>query len=931
LRIFARCNVDHPVHVRSPDKSQDYVKPQAAADRRGCFRTETLLNTNNRRVASSRIALSVLAILGSAAQAQTVAEWDLPKQPLADSLREVAARTDSNILFDKGLVAGQSARPLKMRASADEALTQLLEGTGLTYRHLDDKTVTIQSVAASQKSSSTSLAGSGDGRIRLAQAETGTGRAEERLPIVDGKQLLDIEEIIVTGTNIRGVENSTVPLIVLDRAYIDASGISTTTRLIESLPQNFAFASQSSVPVIGITDARTQGSSVNLRAIGEGTTLVLLNGRRIASGFFGSAVDIAALPISAIERVEILTDGASALYGSDAVGGVVNFILRSDFDGAETRLRGGSADGADEYSVSQLIGNAWDSGNVLFSAEYYQRDLLLANERDFVPDNFALGSLLPDDENYSAMFTVRQDLSSSVSVFADALYTNRDSFNRSGRILQNETYKIENPQVTAALGVNWRIAGDWQLEASGSYGNYDLTQTQTSTIVANSPVRQDSEFDIEGARLKADGSLFETSAGKVRAAIGAEYRSESFEFKQVNAIGVSTSAPIDSDQNVRSAFAELFVPIVGDGNSLPGIYRLELSLAGRYDEYSKFGSSFDPKYGLAWQPVRGLTLRGSYGTSYVAPRLLDYNLATTRGFGLRGADPGAPPPTSRQVQILGTDVTSLGPQESDNLSLGLEIAPASLPGFEFAVNYYDIDYTDRIANPPSAAVILGNPAAFGDLFIRNPTLDQVNEAIRISQLGGNPFVRVEAAFNPAAVNAIVDLRRRNLSATNTSGLDLSTRYNFHAGSSNFSLGVAGTYVLELEQRITDTSQPIDTVDTYQNPPHWRARGSAGWQIGGWATNLFVNQTDSYTDKRVVTAPREISSYTTVDLRIAYDFSANFKDGVFSGLTLAAGALNLLDKDPPRTAVIAPTTDLGFDPANASPLGRLISIELTKTW
>jgi outer membrane cobalamin receptor len=887
---------------------------------------ETTLNTRNRRTSTvtSRIALSVLAILATAAEAQAVTEWDLPGQPLANSLRAIAARTDSNILFDKKLVVGQSARPLKMKASTEEALTQLLEGTGLTYRHLDEKTVTIQLASTDPAAATSSSYGNRDGRIRLAQAQASSAPEPRQAP---GPSMILLEEIVVTGTNIRGIENGTAPLIVLDRAYIEASGFSTTTRLIESLPQNFALANQSSVPGASISDARTQGAAVNLRGIGEGTTLVLLNGRRIASGFLGSAVDIAALPISAIERVEVLTDGASALYGSDAVGGVVNFILRSDFEGAETSVRAGSADSTDEYSVSQVVGNAWDSGNALFSAEFYKRDLLLASDRDFVPANSLIGSLLPEDENYSAMFTGRQDLGSSFSLFADALYTNRDSFNRSGRVLQNETYTIENPQLTGTLGLDWRVAGDWQIETSGTYANYDLEQQQSAN---NS--RQDVEFNIEAARIKADGSLFETSAGKVRGAIGADWRSETFELSQVNlATGANLVVPIELDQTVRSAFGELYIPLIGEGNSMAGIHRLDMSLAVRYDDYSNFGSSTDPKYGISWEPVGGLKLRASYGTSYVAPRLLDYNLGSTRAIGLTQVDPASPTGTSRQLMLVGTDVASLGPQESDNLSLGLEIAPVSMPGFEFGVNYYDIEYSDRIANVPTAGILLGNPAAFGSLFIRNPSLDQVNEALRLGSLGGNPFQNIGAPFDPAAVAVIIDGRRRNLSATDTSGLDLSTRYAFAAGNNNISLGLAGTYVLELEQRATDTSQPQDTIDTYNNPPHWRARGSFGWRRGGLATNLFVNHTDSYVDNRIPAAVVQVSSWTTVDLRFAYDFSSQFKDGVFSGLTIAAGAQNLLDEEPPRTAIVSLASEVGYDPANASPLGRLISIEVTKSW
>jgi iron complex outermembrane recepter protein len=887
------------------------------------------LNTNNRRTFStpSRIALSVLAILASAADAQAVTEWDLPGQPLASTLRDIAARTDSNIIFDKKLVRGQSAPPLKTRATTEEALSKVLEGTGLTYRQLDDKTVTIQ-LASTDPASATSSTVSTDGRIRLAQAQTGP-RAPERsdsgLPSV-----MLLEEIVVTGTNIRGVQNTTVPLIVLDREYIESSGISTTTRLIESLPQNFAVANQSSLPGPNVSDARTQGSAINLRGIGEGTTLVLINGRRTASGFLGSAVDISALPISAIERVEILSDGASALYGSDAVGGVVNFILRSDFEGAETRLRGGSADGADEYSASQMLGNAWDSGNALFGVEYYKRDLLETTERDFVPSGTLLGSLLPEDENYSAMFTGRQDLSSFASVFADALYTRRETFNRSGQILQNETFDTENPQLTATLGVEWRIGESWQIETSGTYADYELEQVQTNSLIPNFPATVENNFTIQAARVKADGTLFSIPGGDVRAAIGADYREEAYESSVTGANGMIQGTPVDIDQDVTSGFAELFIPLVGEGNRLPGIHSFEVSLAARHDDYSNFGSSTDPKYGIAWQPVADVRLRASFGTSYVAPRLLDYNLASTRAFGLMSTDPQGPGGFSSQIQILGTDSASLRPQESDNLSLGLEFTPEALPGFQAALNYYDIEYTDRIAAPPGAAAMLANPAVYANLIIRNPTPAQIAAAIAAGQGGGNAFLALPG-YNPNAVLAIVDARRRNLSVTNTSGVDFSTRYGFTDGMNNFSVGLAATYVLDLETQVTTNAPTLDVVDTIGNPPHWRGRASLGWQRGGWATNLFINHTDSYIDNRILTTPVDVDAYTTADLRVSYNFSAIFKEGAFSGVTVALSALNVADEDPPRTRVNVPATDLGFDSTNASPLGRLISIELTKTW
>lgn len=902
------------------------------------------MSTNNRtfdsgaRFASRAAALtgSVLTILAAAANAQAMTEWDLPEQPLAKSLRDIAAQTDSNILFDKKLVDAQSAPPLKMKATTEQALQQVLEGTGLTFRHLDDKTVTIQLASTSAATTTSASYGSSNGRIRLAQADSGepVGR---RGRLVEGRPLEDIEEIIVTGTNIRGIENNTAPVTVLTREYINASGYSTPSQLLASVTQNFAAANQSGQNIPGVGGSREEGAAINLRGIGEGTTLVLINGRRLSPGYRSAAVDISALPLSAVERVEILTDGASAIYGSDAVGGVVNFILRNDFEGVETRVRAGAADGVDEYRVSQAVGGAWDTGNVMLSLEYYDRELLRASDRDFVPANSLVGSLAPEDENYSAIISGRQELAGSLSMFVDALYTNRDSFNAGGRINFGENTLTENPQFQATVGLDWNVAGDWQLQISGTYADNKLEQTQNNLVAGSqNPFLFDSQFQIEAGELKADGTLFTLPGGNVRAAIGGGYRSESYEelSKRPNGV-VNFSA--DADQSVTSAFAEVYVPIFGEGNAVQGIRALELSLAGRYDDYSTSGSSFDPQAGLMWEPVAGFRLRGRYGTSYKAPSLVDYNLATNAA--IAGFVPLPGRGLTHLLQITGTDVAGLSPQESESSSFGFDYIPQTAQGLTLSLNYYKIRYSGFIATPGTPAVLIGNPAVYGDLLFNDPSVDLVNQFIAIGRLGIqgfralNPNFTPNTNFDPATIDVIVDARRRNLSSVSTSGIDLATQYDWKVGANSFLVGIGGTYILERDLRVTRLADETDTVDTIFNPPNWRARASMSWQRGGLGANLFVNHTDSYQDNRVTTAPalREIDAYTTVDMRVAYNFSNRFTSGFLSGFTVALSAINVLDEDPPGVAVAANSSDPGFDPTNASPFGRLISLEFSKTW
>lgn len=905
--------------------------------------------------------LAVFAVTSHAQETQSrQIALDIEPQSMSDALNDWAQQTGLQLIFPDADITNRLAAPsVRGTYTAQAALNQLLAGTQLTYEFVNDRTVSIRErhpdapmlakpMGREQREPYVRLVDRrfgeemSDGTVirRVAATQQDESLEAEQLSASEKRRNVEfLAEVVVTGSHIHGVENSTAPITVLDKAYIDSTGLGTTTGLIESLPQNFALASPAGVVTPGVTGPRTQGSSINLRGLGEGTTLVLLNGRRMALGYVGSSADIAALPLSAVERVEVLTDGASAVYGSDAVGGVVNFILRSDFDGAETRVRTGWSDGGvNEYRFGQVLGNAWDSGNALVSVEYYKRDLLPASERDFVPEASDIGSLFPKDRNYSAMLSGRQNVTNALSIFADGLYMSRDSYHEGGRVTFDENYTVENPQTSATVGLDWRVGQNWQIEASGSYARNELDYSSSSSLdiaAGRGAGLTDNLFEIQTATVKIDGSVFMLPGGSVRVAAGVDWRSESLDYSAQFENGTIHQEG-HFDQIIRSVFGEMHLPIVGARNSLSGIKRLELSLAGRFDDYSSFGSSVDPRYGLMWEPLGGLRIRGSYGSSYVAPKLSSYSLSATGALALTSSDPESPTGRSRQLRMIGNDVGNFSAQESKSASFGVEFVPDFIPGLQVGLNYYEIDYRNRIASPPSASVILGNPSSFGSLFIRNPSIAEVNEHIAIGQRGQvgfvayNPDFTEDTNFDPSTVSVIVDARIRNLSVVKTSGLDVSIQYGFKTAGSDIRLGMTGTYISELVQKTTSTSTSFDTVDTIYNPPSWRARGFVSWERQGWAANLFVNHTNSYTDNRTTT-PVPISSYTVMDARLAYDFNEHIKDGLLSGVTASVSVQNLSDRDPPHTAIVDLTRDMGFDPTNANPMGRLVAIEFVKAW
>src|SRR5262249_8410053 len=145
------------------------------------------------------------------------------------------------------------------------------------------------------------------------------------------------------------------------------------------------------------------------------------------------------------------------------------------------------------------------------------------------------------------------------------------------------------------------------------------------------------------------------------------------------------------DQTVLSGFAEALVPIIGSDNALPWAKRIDVTLAGRYDSYSSFGSALSPEVGVKWQIDDQLRLRGSYGTSYRAPRLADYDLSINGAVAFWLPDPTFPPGVfSHQLQVIGNDVGGYQAQESKNLSFGADATPSFLEGSRFSLNYFRI-------------------------------------------------------------------------------------------------------------------------------------------------------------------------------------------------------------------------------------------------
>ena len=209
---------------------------------------------------------------------------------------------------------------------------------------------------------------------------TGSPAAAE--PVTDAGKKSATEEIVVTGSRIRRKDLTTpAPVTVISREQVVQSGKISVGDFLQTLPE------QGNATNTSVNNSGDGSTRVSLRGLGTARTLVLVNGRRFVPGGTGadSSVDLNSIPTASIERVEILKDGASAVYGSDAIGGVVNIITRKGFKGTEVAGTAGISSRGDgsTYDINATTGQAGERGNVVFSGGYYQQKPVWAGDRDW--------------------------------------------------------------------------------------------------------------------------------------------------------------------------------------------------------------------------------------------------------------------------------------------------------------------------------------------------------------------------------------------------------------------------------------------------------------------------------------------------------------------------------------------------------------------
>jgi outer membrane receptor protein involved in Fe transport len=830
--------------------------------------------------------------------------YNLPAQALADTLRQIARQSGREILFADDTVRGRRAPMLRGRFTPEGAVRQAIAGSGL--------------VVDTQGSALLVLVGP---------------RAALEPPAQEGA------DITVTGTRIRGAQGPS-PVIVTTRRSLEEQGVPDLTVFSRVIPQNFTGGQNP-----GVAGGGNQGghnninnaTTLNLRGLGSDATLTLINGHRLPYDAVNQGVDISTVPLAAIERIEIITDGASALYGSDAVGGVANILLRRDFDGVRASARYGAATGggAEQQQYSLVGGARWASGGFMAAVEYSKTTPIFADQRAYTRHLQPSQMLSTRSAQTSAILAAHQALTPNATLEIDAQFAERSSQKANAFNLTSDV--LTNGQINSPLVTSYAITPSLHVElGAGWETTLEMTQGRSRTLIrslrivngAQRPGRILYQNRLTNVEASAEGPLFQLPGGDARLALGGGARWFALDAKSRTFTGGVWQTTRDATESRQSLFGygELSLPLVGPTNRMDFLEELRLSAAIRYERYDGIDEVGTPKLGLAYAPHRDVTLKLSWGKSFKIPTLNQVN-TVREGILLPVSmftQPSPPLPAGATIFLLGGGNPDLTAERATNTTLSIELRPRFLEGLRIEASWFDIDYRDRIASPiTNTLASLADPlvADFVDL---SPTQQQLLDYIATLPLGlsnqtGRPF-------DPANVAAIVDTSLRNTAREHVQGVDLALDYRADLGGSQLRLAGSASY-LDVDRQLRPGQPTAPRTGVIFTPPHWRARGSASWETREVQLGVSVNYLGSTLDTTFLDVD-PIGAFTTLDLSGSWRPAAGH--GPLRNLELRLSVQNLLNEAPDPIRNTDPA-GIPFDSTNQSPIGRFVSVSVTKQW
>ena len=861
------------------------------------------------------------------------------------------------------------------------------------------------------------------------------------------------EQIQVTGSFIRRGQqlDSPTPTATIGAKDIADIGASSIADVTESLTINTGAQNNPD----GFTQTFTTGTTnINLRGLGLASTLVLIDGKRqvktaVTAQDGVSFVDTSSMmPMIMLDRVEIVKDGASALYGSDAVAGVVNFITKKHVDGAEfsAEYQDGANGDYSEYTLQGLWGTTSEDSSTIFAVGYTDRQPLKLSEYrldrpglDTVSNlgnpgaffimppiapsptpiidptgceeqggypqllapagvgpngtdvgfcNFDFGSygnLVPDESKLTGYAGNTYQLSDTIT-WENSLSFARNKARRDGspsfpnlqlpvvpadhpenvfgipvaffgRAIGNggapDPYTVDSTTYRFSTQLQGELeAGYWQLSYTKAVNQFKIAGTDTlkaefqdalngfggpactaSTGVAgqgncmyfnpfatsyttapndqsvidgfigNLTIDSESELDVVEALFSTE--LFEFGSDVAMIAAGVQYRKSTLsqdynELANQDSFVFTIGNPdIKGDQDVYAAFAEV---------ALPFTEQLDVQLALRYEDHGgAIGTTVDPKVALSYRINDEVGLRASYATSFRTPSVFQQEGGQTT----LGAIIDPVSGTQAFVAIRSQGNADLDPEESSAYNIGLSFSPTH--DFDVDVDYWHFDFEDIIIETNAQAIVNASVAS--------PNPDAV---IRAGDPTSGPIIQVNTGF----VNA---------SSVETSGVDLSLRYQIETEWGQFTPTFTGTYITKYDLEDPQAGK-IDGAGRRNftnfgtSTPELRYNAGIAWQLNEFSGNVFVRYTDSYLDDENCANEQAAvggvceSGFKGIDSQLTVDAQLNVALGALLGwedqLVVSLGAVNLTDEEPPQVF-----TNSGYDSKVHDPRGRQVYLRL----
>ena len=747
-----------------------------------------------------------------------------------------------------------------------------------------------------------------------------------------------LDTVIVTGTRVadRTVAESQSPIDIITPEALQSTGTGElATALSRALPSlNF--------PRPALTDGTSGIRPAQLRGLSPDQVLVLVNGKRRhtsaminVNGSIGrgsSAVDINAIPIAAIERVEVLRDGASAQYGSDAIAGVVNIVLKGSGKGGSLAVDYGqySAGDGNKYQLSGDTGVSFADGrgSVHFAGQVSQQDESnragpyqgttpnTGNFPSIGEKTFVVGD--PRVDATAASANASFNFSDNISAYASALLSNRDitsfafyrSPNHSGQTaLLAQTYPDGYvPQInqyskdrSLVAGVKGNTESGWTWDVSVNHGENTLDFHTRNSINYSLGVNSPTSF-YDGT-LKYQQDIFNADLTKsldwglaypVTLSFGGEYRREKWEqtagelnsYTGSGAQGFGGFTPTNEVHNDRHNYA-VYAGLEADLTE-----KFSAGLTGRYEDYSDFGDKFSGKLSARYAFTDKVALRATASSGFRAPSLAQQSYQAVTSTIINGSfvDRGTFPTTSAAAQALGA--SPLKAESSTSYSLGLVLQPVDR--LYLTVDAYQIDIDDRI------------------VLSTNITTNAAANALLAGL--GLPQVTAFSYFTNG-----VDTRTRGVDAVSSytipfsaSSLELTAAYSYNETEvKKFIASPAVFGSLGITQSLIGRDEIGRIEDSF---PRDKAIVSGTWRSDRWELGLSATRYGSFTVRNSATAARD----QTYDASWVVDASASFKPSENWKLTL--GADNLLDQYPDRTADLQNSTWGMLPYSNYSPYG-----------